>query len=280
MNILCIGDAGIDQYINPPQKKFGGCSLNVASHLSHFCPPKNIDISLLSPIGNDDHGSEINHFVNSFNIKNHLITVIGKTAVQKIKILKKGEKKFVEYCPGVLEGFQIPKNHSLLTKKTDLIVTVFFKEIESLFYSLIDQNLSTPIFCDFLNLNDYRNDLAKIEKIIPHIEIGLFGLYVTDTKLIHQIIQWSKDFNKKFLVTLGKNGVLLVYPDKVYFQKAPDVSNVIDTTGAGDAFFAYFIAHFFDLQNNHPKTLLAKCCDYGSKQVTLFGGCALNQHRA
>lgn len=54
---------------------------------------------------------------------------------------------------------------------------------------------------------------------------------------------------KTLLITDGENGSYVYRSDKVYFQPAIKSQNIVDTTGAGDAYTAGFIAA---LENNEP----------------------------
>jgi len=56
---------------------------------------------------------------------------------------------------------------------------------------------------------------------------------------------------KKVIVTLGSNGSLIYGPDQCEHVPAIKVTNVVDTTGAGDAFVgtvAHFIANGIELK--------------------------------
>ena len=55
-----------------------------------------------------------------------------------------------------------------------------------------------------------------------------------------QILEFSKTIPCNLLVTCGKQGVLYVEDNEVINFKAPKV-DVVDTTGAGDAFVGSFV---------------------------------------
>ena len=53
------------------------------------------------------------------------------------------------------------------------------------------------------------------------------------------LINFKKEIPSNLLVTLGENGAVLVEDENVLYFDAPKV-NVVDTTGAGDAFIGAF----------------------------------------
>ena len=79
--------------------------------------------------------------------------------------------------------------------------------------------------------------LEYLNWLIPNeIEFEVIsGMEVNDENLIN----FKKEIPCNLLVTLGENGAVLVKDDNVLYFDAPKV-NVVDTTGAGDAFIGAF----------------------------------------
>jgi sugar/nucleoside kinase (ribokinase family) len=72
------------------------------------------------------------------------------------------------------------------------------------------------------------------------------------------------------VVKLGKEGALLAVEGRIVARAASPVREVIDSTGAGDAFAAGFLAAL--LSGSDPAAALQKGCDAGATAVTQVGG--------
>ena len=79
--------------------------------------------------------------------------------------------------------------------------------------------------------------LEYVNWLIPNeIEFEVIsGMKVNDENLIN----FKKEIPSNLLVTLGENGAVLVEDENILYFDAPKV-NVVDTTGAGDAFIGAF----------------------------------------
>ena len=100
------------------------------------------------------------------------------------------------------------------------------------------QNNITTIFNPAPGKNLEGTFLEKVDWLIPNeyeFEI-VSGLNMTD----ENILKFSKEIPCNLLVTYGEQGVLYVEDNEIIKFKAPKVE-VVDTTGAGDAFVGSFV---------------------------------------
>ncbi len=229
MKIVYVGDCGVDDYNG---KLFpGGCALNVV----YFANKLGLKIDLVSCVGNDKNGSIV------LNINNQIHQLTGKTAKQKIKILPSGEKKFVGYYPGILSQFSLSKSDIDFIKQHEILITLYFSQIEHLFKQVTKINFKGNKIVDFMDGTDFRKDVNFVKKYAQWWDVGFFGLSDKDSALVQDLIQLARNMNKLVVITLGSGGSLAVWQSKVYKQQSKPVS-VIDTTGCGDAYLAGFLA--------------------------------------
>ena len=73
----------------------------------------------------------------------------------------------------------------------------------------------------------------------------------------------------KVAENLGAKGSMVLHDGIIYRQQAIPVRHVLDTTGAGDAFLASFIANFYKYNRVGPAVLQAN--KYASKIVEKLG---------
>jgi ribokinase len=110
--------------------------------------------------------------------------------------------------------------------------------------------------------------LSAIKPLLKWIDILIISKREFTTLLNISNIKFSKrlfveksrtfkDFGiKTFIITLGKEGALLISGDKSQYIAADKVNNVEDTTGAGDAFSAGFIYGYLQMKEMSFQNLI------------------------
>ena len=97
----------------------------------------------------------------------------------------------------------------------------------------------------------------KVDRMIHHADfikfaeeeaVHIFG--TTRTKKLFKIFSNHKNRNKLFIMTRGIKGADVFYKGQVYSQAAFKADKVVDTTGAGDIFFAGFLTNILKNSNS------------------------------
>ncbi len=252
MNIVCVGDCGVDKYSDGIVRP-GGITLNFAVHAQKLFPPTDL-VTIITAVGTDNQAKIIQALIQKKNIHAVLTRLSGKTPQQDIQIEKDGERKFTKYQEGVLAKFIPDQEQNSLIQSADFVMIPLFKQIHHLFDAVIKMKRSGITAVDFTDLSDYSKDVEIVKIYMNHFDIGFFGLKKSDIKLISALQALAKEFNKLFVITLGEEGSML-YSSKKFFAPAFHVRQVVDTTGAGDAFAAAFI-HSYLYSQNIEKSLL------------------------
>jgi len=251
MDIVCVGDCGIDHYLPSNERLLGGITANFARHARDVFPASD-KIQIVSCVGNDDAADLVMAPFESSGIDCHISRLDGATPVQYIVVEADGEKNFVRYDEGVLRNFIFNYRQLELMSESDLLVAPVFLQIVGLFDELMSiktRGLMAVDFADFLQHPDF--DL--LEAHIEQIDIGFFGLTIDDHSTIERIRELAAQHGKLFVVTLGENGSRTFFRGERFDCPATDVNKVVDTTGAGDAFAAAFLAghiHGADIQES------------------------------
>ena len=242
MEIACVGDCGVDIYQPSGETRVGGITANVARHARATFEPED-DIYVVSCVGDDRAaGLVLDAFVDS-GINCHISRMPGKTPVQYIEIKPDGERHFVHYEPGVLAEFRFSEAQRNVIASADIVVAPVYLQIVGLFDAMMSIPTRGTVAIDFADFLEHP-DFDLLHSHIDRIDIGFFGLTSDDTAAIREIARLAADHHKLFVVTLGADGSIVFSADTRFEGVALPVSQVVDTTGAGDAFATAFLAGY------------------------------------
>jgi fructoselysine 6-kinase len=242
MNVVCVGDCGIDHYLPSGEKYFGGISANFARHARREFHADD-RVHLISAVGDDEDAQIVLASLADSGIDCHVTPQHGATPVQFIEIQADGERRFVRYDEGVLRDFRLLPDEQALIANSDLLVAPVYLQIVGLFDDLMSistRGLTSIDFADFLQ----HPDFALLERHLNKIDIGFFGLSRNDGDMIAEIRRLAANESKLFIVTLGADGSVAFDGAGQFDCAAVPVDKVVDTTGAGDAFAAGFLSRY------------------------------------
>lgn len=242
MNIVCVGDCGIDHYLPSGKIMCGGITANFALQARDVFP-ENDSITIISAIGNDAGATVVQNRFKDSQIDCRLTTREGASSVQYIEVLPDGEKNFVRYDEGVLRYFQLDRGDRDIIAASDLRVIPVFQQVCGFFESVmaIDKGGVTAVdFSDFAK----HPDMSLLDKYIDVIDISFFGLSSEDEDLMDVLEQKAEEHNALLVVTLGADGSIAFHGEDSVSCAASPVETVVDTTGAGDAFAAGFLSQY------------------------------------
>lgn len=242
MKLVCAGDCGIDLYLPSGNILCGGITANFALQARAIFP-ENDTITIISAIGNDADATVVKERFQDTQIDCHITALAGTSSVQYIETQPDGEKKFVKYDEGVLRDFRLSDEDKALIAVCDLRIMPVFQQIAGFFdraISIASAGLTAVDFADFAQ----HPDISLLDKYLDAIDIGFFGLSGDDGDLIDMIEQKAKTYDKLLVVTLGPDGSLAFRGGDSFRCVAAPVDEVVDTTGAGDAFAAGFLRQY------------------------------------
>ena len=267
MNVVCVGDCGIDHYLPANQRRVGGISANFARHARREFAADDA-IHLVSVVGDDDVAGPVLSALQDTGIECHIRQLVGATPVQFIEVQADGERHFVGYEAGVLRDFRLGDEERRIIQYSDLLVAPVYLQIVGLFDELMSVGSAGLVaidFADFLQHPDFR----LLEKHLQEIDIGFFGLTDDDDATIGQIEQLAIRHDKLFVVTLGAGGSRAYCSAGRFECPAVAVARVVDTTGAGDAFAAGFLGKY--CRGGCIQSALQRAADLASRVIQQQG---------
>lgn len=285
--ISAIGEILVDDFIenNKHDLHVGGAVYNLAGNIATF----NGDVSFFGAIGNDEYGE----FLYNATKKDKKIKVILKrlpfrSGFAEI-LLKDGERYITLHRDDLTDTKLDISIFSTLKKEPHII------HFGSLFLSsdigvkFIKDTVNMPRFNNAIFSMDvnYRNGIrnSKEEELKVYKEVlSLMNIikisddelfYFTGIKDIKKACESIFRKDQVVVISLGANGSTLVYKD--LYVHAPAIKvNVIDTTGAGDAFYSYVLYRLdslslSSLNENNVKDILTKANIAGAIATTKKG---------
>ncbi len=242
MNIVCVGDCGIDHYLPSGNQYFGGITANFARHARDEFGTEDT-VHIVSCVGDDKGADIVLAALDNSGIECHLSRVAGATPVQFIEIQADGERQFVRYDEGVLPEFHFSGEQEETVATSDLLVAPVYLQIVGLFDRLMEVETRGQVAIDFADFLQHP-DFSLLQAYIDKIDVGFFGLTASDSAAIDEIARLAARHNKLFIVTLGRDGSRAFHGRASFTCRAAPVDRVVDTTGAGDAYAAALLGHY------------------------------------
>lgn len=242
MDIVCVGDCGIDRYLPSNTVRVGGITANFARTARRQLPGEDV-VHVVSCVGSDPGADLVLAALSRAGIECHISTLAGSTSLQEIRIQPNGEKEFVHYDEGVLGQFDFDPEQTRIIQKADAVVAPVYQQILGLFDRLMAISATGTLCIDFADFLEHP-DFDLLERYIEHIDIAFFGLNVSEIAIISELARRARARDKLFVITLGSDGSRVFQGDQAFDHPAIAIDRVVDTTGAGDAYAAGFMSAY------------------------------------
>jgi len=175
--------------------------------------------------------------------------------LSSILLTKNGDRTIIHYEPTNEHIFSSLANFKSLLETRAVylgnLADVSLAEREKILSFLKKNNIS--IFMN-LGVKDCRRSIQDIEKLVKYADIlilnahELADMFKKDYRDLNFTLDIAANFNilsnKILVVTDGAKGSYAYANGKVYKQQATKISQIVDATGAGDAYTAAFIAAY------------------------------------
>lgn len=261
--LICVGEILVDMFIDASHKEMfpGGAPFNVACNSLLYTD----EVSFVGSVGNDDNGKVLIDFASKKGFKNlHLKVLDDRYTTRAIVTLVNGERSFrFERDFGADYILDISDIDIDSIKDKDIIhigsLMLSYKEGRDFYFNLvkeIKENSKAKISFDI----NYRDDIfssseeAKeiFKKALKMADILKFSIeeltLFSNKENIEDILKDILNDQQIALITLGKDGSIFYHNGEMIKVDTFPIQPV-DTTGAGDAFYSYFLASLVNNPN-------------------------------
>jgi 1-phosphofructokinase len=255
----------------------GGKGINVSKVLKNF----SVESKALGFVGGFT-GDYIKKHLNEYEIKNDFIELQENTRINIKLKTKDSETEIAGKSPTISK-----ENIEELLKKFEEIK----KDDVVILSGSVPNSISKSIYADIIKLLPKDCKVILDTRGLPFVEGLKEGVFLTkpnnheleeffNRKLnnIEEIIQAGKDLqalgSKNVLISLGKNGSILITEKEVYIGNAPQ-GKLISSVGAGDSMVAgvvYGIAKEMTLEDSYKYGIASGSSTAFSEGLTTFEG--------
>jgi len=285
--ILCIGDVMLDVVVrintevnygsDTPAKistHGGGAAANVASWLA-FASHK---VQLVSRVGDDPAGTAVMAELDKLGVHHGNIVIQGaQTGVVAVLVDKTGERTMFPES-GANSGLNLSDLPAL-----DNVSAVYLSG-----YSLLNPASTTgvvamvnaitsariPIIFDPASVGTMNHvGLASVKNILPRMDIVILNeeeaFYLTGRSDIQLALKELNELVPIVVIKRGSQGAIAIKRDLDSVEVSAKSANVIDTTGAGDAFAAGFIGSW--IEKSDLLAAMGSAIDLATQCVAIIG---------
>lgn len=286
-----------------PKVFIGGSATNTCFYLSKllkiFQKENDFQVFLLAAVGNDTIGDKIRQELKKAHIPmDYVIPWQGNSGRTEIELNENGERRITRFHSVSTELGEIIQNSSFAQRlknsnihvnhslDTIAAISEYQPEIFSMDISGIlprentdsnrtKQDFSRKFHQNFevihvKNLFGNNAEFSYLLRLLDLIEsLSMFenAELSEKTRIIRKFIKMY-NFETVF-IKAGKYGAVMISLNNSYSEKARILENIIDTTGAGDAFNAGAI--FGLLSNYEPKKILKLAVYMGTEKCAYLG---------
>lgn len=238
--IIAIGDNVCDKYLSRGKMYPGGQCVNTCV----YAKLNQTEAAYLGKYGNDEVAKCVQDTLKVIEVDDsrcrHFIGENGFALVT----LKGNDRVFLGSNKG-----GIAKEHPFALTEEDFAYIKGFHIIYTNLNSYIEENLpelkatGVPIAYDFST----RWTDEYLEQVCPYITVAILSCaHLTPEKREEEMKKVQAYGVKVVLGTVGEDGSYVLYGDEFLYAGAVHAENVIDTMGAGDAYFATFLCSLLE----------------------------------
>ncbi|KWX86798.1 hypothetical protein AMQ83_16900 [Paenibacillus riograndensis] len=232
MKVVAVGYSCMDVYDNLDKSYPTGNGVDFAINITK----RGIPAAVVSAVGNDAYGEQVAERLQKSGIDTtHLRVEKGSTAQIHMQLID-NDRVHGNAIDGVMANYYLTEDDFDFIKQHDYIHTDYFGRIYGLLAQFRQEGCKVAFdFSTFLEDKDF-------ELIIPNVDYALFSYSQRDSWIEDKMKRACEQGVQIVVATFGKFGSLAYDGKQFYEGSIIQVDNIVNTVGAGDSFFAGFMA--------------------------------------
>ena len=246
-------------YVLNSQKQAGGVTANFCVGVAR----QGLRVAFFGGVGDDEEGVYLRKILQQENIEDkYLFTLKSRvTPVNIVMVTKDGEKSILqsEHMRLTLPSDELVSKEIIQESRHLHLTAINYKTAFKAVKLAKELGLTTSLDLESQVVEEYHDDIPRLLEFIDILLPNKRGAYeLSQTNDPNETSKKLLEYGPKVIaLTLGSDGVLLTTIKEQQLFNAFKIYNVIDTTGAGDAFNAGFVSAFLEDRS------LAECVKRG-----------------
>lgn len=271
-NIAFIGDLTVDKYPELRKTHLGGASLNSAVWAIRAGADH---VTVFAAVGTDSYGTQYKEWLTRKGVSTTGLSILpGTTSTIEIFLEQNGERRWGPWKEGVLADYHFGAHEFALLQTHKVAVLTVYRKTQQLLSEFTGPwkgSGKKPIrVVNFGDLSHFSRSIKLIEDNIANLDIVFLGLQMEKDRLILSALRkLSRETGKQIIVTLAQHGAIAWKGNTEYSSPVFHVTNIVDTTGAGDAFLSGFLVRY--LKSNDIQSSLDAGNHLAAKKIQILG---------
>lgn len=253
VKIIAIGDNVCDKYLSRGKMYPGGQCVNTCV----YAVLNGAQSAYLGKFGNDEVASYNRAILKELGVDDSRSRCFEGENGFAMVTLKGNDRVFLGSNKGGVaaeHGFDFTEEDLAYIRQFQLIYTNLNSYIEGDLPFL--QSSGVPIAYDFST----RWTDEYLDRVAPYVQVAILSCaHLSDEARDREMHKAAERGVKIVLGTIGEAGSYVLYEGKTYYASAVHADDVIDTMGAGDAYFAAFLCDL--LKNSRTGALIETDAD-------------------
>ena len=243
LRVAAVGEIVEDCYLDSAgtTRELGGISVNFA----RCALALGAEATLYAPLGDDERASRLGPRLRQSGLTLRLSHLAGPTAEQRIEVLADGERRFCGFDPGVLVDYAPGDDDLAAIAMSDLVAVPCSQECHRAFLRCVGGVPADKLVADFSQDSPVGAAGDVCGWLAPHLDrlaVAFVGGELAHGEILREL---SRGSDTVIVLTVGAAGAYAFRRGEA-LQQPSLATEVVDTTGCGDAFQAAFALSYFE----------------------------------
>jgi fructoselysine 6-kinase len=239
VRVAAVGEICEDLYLPEREGFLGGISVNFA----RAATVAGAEAAVFGPVGSDERGARLHDWLSKAPIATRRVRrLAGSSACQQIRVAPDGERVFCGFEAGVLFDYQLDTAELRTLDSYDRVAVPCSPESRRVFRQCVEAGLGPKLVADLSQDSPEGEEDDPVAWLSPHLDRLAVAFVGGRADHVEALRGLSASSDIPIVLTAGAAGAYALVRGRVLHQPSL-ATEVVDTTGCGDAFQAGFVVH-------------------------------------